>query len=309
MHKSRSIYRDGYKANLAVEPETGLVTVTGPHPGQLTRRPTGLGLPAGEEANLQGRPTPPTARARCGLGCGPLPTSCPVSPSLSSLHPGVSTRRQFLAGRDVGELLPDREVVEADPEVDDSASRIRKLKLPRISIGRPVGSSPRQGPLSVPVDDTQQLTMSPSAIIHSMVECRSGNAVRVLCKPSRRRGLSESSSRASKSPLLGDPLGHRPCDLKVCAADDITARGCGHFSSWVSTGEAFAGTERSVRRPSSDRPVQLFTRRWAVGAVGTRTNRSQQMRSDVRSDVDDLVEGMPQRPSHVHPSPLRLGSE
>ena len=28
MHKSRSEYRDGYKAHIAIEPETGLVTAT-----------------------------------------------------------------------------------------------------------------------------------------------------------------------------------------------------------------------------------------------------------------------------------------
>ena len=34
MHKSRSEYRDGYKAHIAIEPETGLVTACRPHPGQ-----------------------------------------------------------------------------------------------------------------------------------------------------------------------------------------------------------------------------------------------------------------------------------
>ena len=35
MHKSRSEYRDGYKAHIAIEPETGLVTACGPHPREL----------------------------------------------------------------------------------------------------------------------------------------------------------------------------------------------------------------------------------------------------------------------------------
>jgi hypothetical protein len=40
MHKSRSSYRDGYKAHLAVEPETGLVTAAA-----LTRPPPPMAPP------------------------------------------------------------------------------------------------------------------------------------------------------------------------------------------------------------------------------------------------------------------------
>ena len=39
MHKSRSNYRDGYKAHLAVEPETGIITGCRADPGQHRRRP------------------------------------------------------------------------------------------------------------------------------------------------------------------------------------------------------------------------------------------------------------------------------
>ena len=40
MHKSRSEYRDGYKAHIAIEPETGLVTATTLTPANaLTERP------------------------------------------------------------------------------------------------------------------------------------------------------------------------------------------------------------------------------------------------------------------------------
>ena len=38
MHKSRSEYRDGYKAHIAVEPETGLVDRGHRHPGQRLGR-------------------------------------------------------------------------------------------------------------------------------------------------------------------------------------------------------------------------------------------------------------------------------
>jgi hypothetical protein len=47
MHKSRSVYRDGHKAHVAVEPETGLVTATAPTPANTAdklRRLVNLGL-------------------------------------------------------------------------------------------------------------------------------------------------------------------------------------------------------------------------------------------------------------------------
>ena len=53
MHKSRSEYRDGYKAHLAVEPETGLVTAAALTPANTGDGPTGLGLLEGEEPGLQ----------------------------------------------------------------------------------------------------------------------------------------------------------------------------------------------------------------------------------------------------------------
>ena len=53
MHKSRSEYRDGYKAHIAVEPETGLVTATALTPANTGDGPTGVGLLAGEASGLQ----------------------------------------------------------------------------------------------------------------------------------------------------------------------------------------------------------------------------------------------------------------
>ena len=53
MHKSRSSYRDGYKAHLAVEPETGLITATELTPANTADGPTGVGLLAGESPGLQ----------------------------------------------------------------------------------------------------------------------------------------------------------------------------------------------------------------------------------------------------------------
>jgi IS5 family transposase len=53
MHKSRSEYRDGYKAHIAVEPETGLITAAALTPANAGDGPTGAGLLAGEERGLE----------------------------------------------------------------------------------------------------------------------------------------------------------------------------------------------------------------------------------------------------------------
>lgn len=53
MHKSRSVYRDGYKAHIAVEPDTGLITATALTPANAGDGPTGIKLLAGEAPGLQ----------------------------------------------------------------------------------------------------------------------------------------------------------------------------------------------------------------------------------------------------------------
>ena len=53
MHKSRSEYRDGYKAHLVIEPETGLVTATTLTPANAPDGPTGVTLLEGEDPGLQ----------------------------------------------------------------------------------------------------------------------------------------------------------------------------------------------------------------------------------------------------------------
>jgi IS5 family transposase len=52
MHKSTSEYRDGYKAHLAVEPETGLITAAALTPASSPDGPTGVELLAGEAPGL-----------------------------------------------------------------------------------------------------------------------------------------------------------------------------------------------------------------------------------------------------------------
>ena len=53
MHKSRSEYRDGYKAHIAIEPESGLVTAVALTPANAPDGSTGVTLLAGEEPGLQ----------------------------------------------------------------------------------------------------------------------------------------------------------------------------------------------------------------------------------------------------------------
>ena len=53
MHKSVSAYRDGYKAHIAVEPETGIVTAATLTAANAPDGPTGVELLVGEPAGLQ----------------------------------------------------------------------------------------------------------------------------------------------------------------------------------------------------------------------------------------------------------------
>jgi len=53
MHKSRSEYRDGYKAHLAVEPETGIITAASLTPANAADGATGTALLATEEPGLE----------------------------------------------------------------------------------------------------------------------------------------------------------------------------------------------------------------------------------------------------------------
>lgn len=53
MHKSVSEYRDGYKAHIAIEPETGLITAAAITPANAGDGPAGVMLLAGEEPGRQ----------------------------------------------------------------------------------------------------------------------------------------------------------------------------------------------------------------------------------------------------------------
>jgi IS5 family transposase len=53
MHKSVSEYRDGYKAHIAIDPETGIITAAAITPANAGDGPAGVALLAGEEPGLQ----------------------------------------------------------------------------------------------------------------------------------------------------------------------------------------------------------------------------------------------------------------
>ena len=53
MHKSVSEYRDGYKAHIAIEPETGLITAAAITPANAGDGPAGVALLADEDPGLQ----------------------------------------------------------------------------------------------------------------------------------------------------------------------------------------------------------------------------------------------------------------
>ena len=53
MHKNRTEYRDGYKAHIAIEPETGLITAAALTPANTADGPTGVALLGDEAPGLQ----------------------------------------------------------------------------------------------------------------------------------------------------------------------------------------------------------------------------------------------------------------
>lgn len=53
MHKSRSVYRDGFKAHVAVEPDTGIITGCDLTPANVGDGPVGAALLDGEEPGLE----------------------------------------------------------------------------------------------------------------------------------------------------------------------------------------------------------------------------------------------------------------
>lgn len=65
MHKSRSSYRDGYKAHIAIEPETGIITACALTPANVGDGPVGVALLEHEDPGLQ-------ILGDSGYGSGPV---------------------------------------------------------------------------------------------------------------------------------------------------------------------------------------------------------------------------------------------
>ena len=96
MHKSRSEYRDGYKAHVAVEPETGIVTACELTPANASDAATGIGLLKGEDPGLQ-------VLADGAYGSGDALAAyragghqAAVKPFPASMPAGVFNRDQFI---------------------------------------------------------------------------------------------------------------------------------------------------------------------------------------------------------------------
>ena len=88
MHKSRSEYRDGYKAHIAIEPETGLVTSATLTPANAPDGSTGVELLRDEEPGLQilgdgaygsGESLGALAKAKHHRAIKPWPTSTTIT--------------------------------------------------------------------------------------------------------------------------------------------------------------------------------------------------------------------------------------
>ena len=109
MHKSRSEYRDGYKAHIAIEPETGLVTAAALTPANAPDGPTGVVLLAGEEPGLQvlgdgaygiGRDARRTGQGQAPSGHQALADKpqCPAASNVTTSS-STSSRNRHLPGR------------------------------------------------------------------------------------------------------------------------------------------------------------------------------------------------------------------
>jgi IS5 family transposase len=103
MHKSRSEYRDGFKAHIAIEPETGLVTACALTPANTADGSTGVVLLAGEEPGLEvlgdgaygsGETLSALGQAKHQRAIKPWPTTPAV--------PGGFEREDFAVDEDAG---------------------------------------------------------------------------------------------------------------------------------------------------------------------------------------------------------------
>ena len=89
MHKSRSNYRDGYKAHLAVEPETGIITDIELTPANTGDGPVGVGL-------LDDETDPVEVFADSAYGSGPVRADLTARGLTAVIKPWPTARNRFL---------------------------------------------------------------------------------------------------------------------------------------------------------------------------------------------------------------------
>jgi IS5 family transposase len=89
MHKSRSNYRDGYKAHLAVEPETGIITSVDLTPANSGDGPAGVALLDGEEPGLE-------VLGDSAYGSGPVRADLAERGHTALIKPWPTARNRYL---------------------------------------------------------------------------------------------------------------------------------------------------------------------------------------------------------------------
>ena len=89
MHKSRSNYRDGYKAHLAVEPETGIITDVDLTPANTGDGPTGVALLDGDDDGLE-------VLADSAYGSGPVRADLAERGHTAVIKPWPTARNPYL---------------------------------------------------------------------------------------------------------------------------------------------------------------------------------------------------------------------
>jgi len=95
MHESRSEYRDGYKAHIAIEPETGIVTAAALTPANASDAATGTTLLEGHDAAGGGGTRPTGAhRWRLWLRRGPGRPGRPGRGQSSGRHQALSRLKE-----------------------------------------------------------------------------------------------------------------------------------------------------------------------------------------------------------------------
>lgn len=103
MHKSRSTYRDGYKAHIAVEPDTGIITAVSLTAANTPDGPTGVELLADEAEGLEvlADSAYGSGETRAALtDAGHIQTIKPIP--LRAAIPGGFTKADFRIGLDAG---------------------------------------------------------------------------------------------------------------------------------------------------------------------------------------------------------------